>query len=132
MSDYTYQDIMRMQGEAKKRVLEMHRRSRDAAESFNGKSTAPEKKEEAKEPELPRIPRAISYPAELQNHTRARQGGVRQPAAAGFDIRRTLKSVFGDLSEEDYERMFILSLCLLLTKEGTDDSLIFALMYLLT
>ena len=34
--------------------------------------------------------------------------------------------------DEDYEKMFILSLCLLLTNDGADDSLIISLMYLLS
>jgi len=36
------------------------------------------------------------------------------------------------LSREETEKMFILSLCLLLSQEGTDESVILGLMYLLT
>ncbi len=132
MSDYSYQDMMRMQSEAKKRVLEMQKRSRDAAENFNGKRSVQEKKEESMPEELPRIPRAISYPAGLQNQQRHKEGRQKPAFRNPADIRGMLASVFSELDEDDYEKMFILSLCLLLTREGTDDSLVLALMYLLT
>lgn len=130
MNDYTYQDMMRMQSEAKQRVLEMQKRSRNAAESFNGiqKNSAP-KKEEPQE-ELPRVPKKISYPAGLHDGM-SNQSVRKSRAGQGIDIRNTLKSVFGNLSADDYEKMFILSLSLLLTKDGADESLIMALMYLL-
>lgn len=131
MNDYTYQDMMRMQSEAKQRVLEMQKRSRNAAESFNGiqKNSAP-KKEEPQE-ELPRVPKKISYPAGLHDGM-SNKAVSKSRAGQGIDIRNTLKSVFGNLSADDYEKMFILSLSLLLTKDGADESLIMALMYLLS
>ncbi len=131
MNDYTYQDMMRMQSEAKQRVLEMQKRSRSAAESFNGaqKNKAQPKEEQLEE--LPRVPKKISYPAGLHasqpNHAMQKKTHTGQ----GIDIRNSLKSLFGNLSGDDYEKMFILSLCLLLTKDGADESLIMALMYLL-
>lgn len=132
MNDYTYQDMMRMQSEAKKRVLEMQKRSRDAADSFNGKYKSERKETESKIEELPRVPKAISYPTELQNQSRRQEQHRKNSQALSFDIRNALHSVFGELTSDDYEKMFILSLCLLLTKEGTDESIVFALMYLLT
>ena len=49
-----------------------------------------------------------------------------QPEAAAPEPR-------GDSqSREDAERMFLLSLCLLLSNEGADESVILALMYLMT
>ncbi|MBO5395903.1 MAG: hypothetical protein J6A97_03380 [Clostridia bacterium] len=131
MNDYTYQDMMRMQSEAKQRVLEMQKRSRNAADSFNGtQKTNVSAKNEPTE-ELPRIPKKISYPAELHNGYPNRTVQKKTPAGQGLDIRKSLQSVFGNLSGDDYEKMFILSLCLLLTKDGADESLIMALMYLL-
>ncbi|MBR3768857.1 MAG: hypothetical protein IKL10_11560 [Clostridia bacterium] len=134
MSGYSYQDMMRMQSEAKQRVLEMQKRSRSVAENFNDKHRAVKKTEEQpNEEELPRVPKAISYPTELQN-SQHRQHSNKSSVAknSGIDLRKALNSVFGNLSSDEYEKMFILSLCLLLSKENHDDSLIFALMYLLT
>lgn len=131
MSDYTYQDMMRMQSEAKARVLEMQKRSKNAADSFNGiqKTNLPGTINE--EDELPRVPKKISYPAGLRESSGINSVSRNLRTGQGIDIRNTLKSFFGDLSGDDYEKMFILSLCLLLTKDGADESLIMALMYLL-
>lgn len=134
MNDYSYQDMLRMQGEAKKRVLEMQKRSRNAAESFNGRQNPVKVKEEETQQELPRVPKAISYPAELhsQSHPNISKASAHGHRLNVADIRKSLTGVFGGLSDDEYEKMFILSLCLLLSKEKGDDSLIFALMYLLT
>lgn len=42
MNDYSYRDIMRMQEEAKARVMEMQRRSRFLAEDFAGREARAE------------------------------------------------------------------------------------------
>ena len=134
MNDYTYQDMMRMQSEAKQRVLEMQKRSKNAADTFNGIQSQwqPEKRENNEsEEELPRVPKKISYPAGLHQSGRSVHNNRNTIGAGSFDIRSTLKSVFGDLTGDDYEKMFILSLCLLLTKDGADEALIMSLMYLL-
>lgn len=131
MSEYSYQDVMRMQSEAKQRVLEMQKRSRYAAERFNGqKGEATEEKHPDEETELPRIPKAISYPTELPS-ARKRQG-TRQVNTGGINIRKAIFDMFGNLSADDYEKMFLLALCVLLSQEQCDDSLILALMYLMT
>ena len=131
MNDYTYQDMMRMQSEAKQRVLEMQKRSRSAAESFNGTQKNNSHTKEEHTGELPRVPKKISYPAGLHE---GQSNHITKKAHNGknTDIRNSLKAVFGNLSGDDYEKMFILSLCLLLTKDGADESLIMALMYLLS
>ena len=132
MNDYTYQDMMRMQSEAKKRVLEMHKRSKDIADNFNGtKSPVPARERETDE-QLPRVPKTIKYPAELHSQVRRNVNTGHSSLLNVKDIRNALYSVFGRLTDEDYEKMFILSLCLLLTKDGADDSLIMSLMYLLS
>lgn len=132
MSDYSYQDVMRMQLEAKKRVLEMQKRSRYAAERFNGQKSESESenREREEEAELPRIPKTISYPTELSS-ARKKQGS-RRVNGAGINIRKVISDVFGNMTDDEYEKMFLLSLCVLLAKEQSDDSLILALMYLLT
>ncbi len=134
MSDYSYQDMLRMQGEAKKRVIEMQKRSREAAENFSSRSKAEKVKEEKPEQELPRVPKAISYPTEIgaSNPRGKNMSFLSGQGSTPFDLRKALNGVFGNLSADEYEKMFILSLCLLLSKERGDDSLLFALMYLLT
>lgn len=136
MSDYSYTDMVKMQNEAKQRVLEMQKRSRDVLKSYNGEhATVKERKHEKpySEEELPRVPKTISFPAELPTNSRQQPNNRGHSAnGRGLDLRAALNSVFGNLSEDEYEKMFILSLCLLLAEEHGDDSLIFSLMYLLT
>lgn len=134
MSDYSYNDMLKMQSEAKKRVLEMQKRSKDVVQNFSCNRKEQNKQEcSVREEELPRVPKAISFPADLHANSQAIKNNKSKPVQGrGFDIRGALESVFGNLSRDDYEKMFILSLCLLLAKENNDDSLIFSLMYLLT
>ena len=131
MNDYTYQDMMRMQNEAKQRVLEMQKRSRSAADSFNGAQKTGDRQKEEPTGELPRVPKKISFPAGIHANQQNQAAQKKIFPGQGLDVRNTLKSVFGNLSGDEYEKMFILSLCLLLTKDGADESLIMALMYLL-
>lgn len=130
MKDYTYNDMMRMQNEAKQRVLEMQKRSRSAADSFRNTGVSHGEKGES---ELPRIPKAISYPAELKSSAKNHSpGNTGELSLRQKNLRSNIYNIFGNLDNEDYERMFLLALCLLLAEDSHDDSLVFALMYLLT
>lgn len=159
MSDYSYQDIMRMQEEAKARVMEMRRRSRFVAEGFDPpvRVSSPPEREEPTSGELPpqQHARAISLPVEFppadkrQNagarteppekpegaqppRQRDRSGEERQSAARGRSLPVALRNVFGEMSREETEKMFLLSLFLLLSQENGDEGLLLSLMYLLT
>lgn len=130
MDDYSYDDIMRMQEEAKARVLEMRRRSRFAAENF----TLPGGKRCAENEAPPGTAKAISYPVELpQGRTGEKQTPeLMKKAQRKNGISTALCNVFGELSGEETENMFLLALCLLLKEENGDEGLLMALMYLLT
>ncbi len=159
MSDYTYQDLLRMQEEAKARVMEMQRRSRFLTEEFDGDKPNSEcgmrNAEFRQEPETPRGRRvgAIRMPVELpeanaefgMRNSELRQGAEerREQPSSEFGIRSSelrqgtglsaaLKNVFGSLGEEETEKMFLLALCLLLHQENGDEGLLLAMMYLLT
>ena len=144
MNDYSYRDIMRMQEEAKARVMEMQRRSRFLAEDFAGGETRAESGVRSAEiPEEPqeRRARAIRMPVELPK-ARAESGVRREPSAEsgvrsaemrqGAGLTASLRNVFGHLDEEETEKMFLLALCLLLHQENGDEGLLLAMMYLLT
>lgn len=131
MSDFSYNDMLRMQSEAKQRVLEMQKRSRSAADSWSGNKNK-NTDDGSNDNDLPRVPKAVSFPAELNGGRCRQQHNVNYQHNHKVDLRNTLYSVFGNLTDDDYEKMFILSLCLLLAKDNKDDSLIFALMYLLS
>lgn len=103
MTEKEINSMMNMQEEAKRRVMDMANRSRFAAEDMN------------------RTLFADKGESDLQIK---RQEPKKAPAAGGFG--------FNNMSREELERMFILSLCLLLSHEEADDSIILGLMYLLT
>ena len=154
MNDYSYRDIMRMQEEAKARVMEMQRRSRFLAEDFAGGGPNAEfgmRNAELQRQEEPRA-RAIRMPVELpeansecgMRNSELRQGTEeRRGSNAEFGMRNAelrqgtglsaaLKNVFGSLDAEETEKMFLLALCLLLHQENGDEGLLLAMMYLLT
>ena len=161
MNDYSYQDIMRMQEEAKARVMEMRRRSRFLAEDFAGGEPnaefgvrnaglqyEPETQSIARDREAQpeeRRARAIRMPVELPSPTERNEKpaeprqaqpraltGQKTAARGSVGLPAALRSVFGNLGEEESEKMFILALCLLLSQENGDEGLLLALMYLLT
>lgn len=133
MNDYTYKDMMRMQSEAKQRVLEMQKRSKAAASHYNyerEKNKVNREDNEDNRSELPRIAKAISYPTEIT--TGRKITGTEKDKKIVTGLRYSLKKIFGNIANGDSEKLFIMSLCLLLAEENTDDSLIVALMYLIT
>lgn len=126
MNDYSYTDLLKMQEEAKRRVLDMQKRSKDYAESFaseNKDGTSAETADENRDK-----PRSVSLPVGLRGNAEA--APEKKPAQTGK--RSAPWNIFGKLSRDEKEKLFILSLCLLLTNEGCEDELLLALMYILT
>ena len=182
MNEYSYQDLLRMQEEAKARVMEMRRRSRFVAEDFAGREKTnaecgvrnaelrhgqdPQSREQGREaPQRDASERrahAIRMPVELPEHRRAGPSEASAPkeenvvpaaapepakgpgaaatvspakkqnAARGNPLPAALRHVFGEMDREETEKMFLLSLFLLLSQENGDEGLLLSLMYLLT
>ena len=157
MSDYTYQDLLRMQEEAKARVLEMRRRSRFLTEEFPPEPSAPA----AREPHAPEprrngsppdratvIRMPVDLPREKPSDPDSRSAGngpeppspekqaavpgAKNAARGSTGLPAALRNIFGSLGEEETEKMLILALCLLLSQENGDEGLTLALLYLLT
>ena len=124
MNDYSYRDIMRMQEEAKARVMEMQRRSRFLAEDFAGGKPSSECGVRSSELNRSTLPQQRPENAECG----MRNAEFRQ----GTGLSAALRNVFGNLDEEETEKMFLLALCLLLHQENGDEGLLMAMMYLLT
>lgn len=131
MGDNKYSDMITMQNEAKKRVIEMQKRSKFAADNFNASQGL--KREPAKEEELPCIAKSISYPTEITKNARMHKAECMQNCEHTGNIRQLMRNIFGNITGGDSEKLLIMSLCLLLAEEeNADDSLIVALMYLLS
>lgn len=148
MNEWSSEEMRRLQDEAKKRVLEMKARSRFAAEDMNKTVGETSSFPDPRFVKAPDVPRAIKMPVELPERKRTfvkeQDEKIKQEAASGPSetIKKTerkesapsalIKNIFGNLSDDDLERMFVLSLCLLLSYEHTDDEIILALMYILS
>ena len=158
MNEYTYQDLLRMQEEAKARVMEMRRRSCFLTEEFDRQEPSAQPRETEKrcfESSPEKCVKSIRMPLELPCEKPSQAaadgsaafGGRRDPtvpsgknddaglknaARGNTGLSAALRSIFGSLGEEETEKMFILSLCLLLSQENGDEGLLLALMYLLT
>lgn len=148
MNEWSSEEMRRLQDEAKKRVLEMKARSRFAAEDMNKTVGETSSFPDPRFVKAPDVPRAIKMPVELPERKRTfvkeQDEKIKQEAASGHSdtTEKTerkesapsalIKNIFGNLSDDDLERMFVLSLCLLLSYEHTDDEIILALMYILS
>lgn len=144
MSEWSSDEMRRLQDEAKKRVLEMKARSKFAAEDMNRTMGEQQGAPDVRFIKAPDSPRAIRMPVELPERRRASLGAPaaeKEPCPERKEQRKErkendpsalIKNVFGDMSDDDLERLFVLSLCLLLSSERTDDEVILALMYILS
>ena len=157
MKEYTYNDLLAMQEEAKQRVMEMQKKSKYAVEDMNKtvfqntvnktvKETA-EKRQTHSPHTVPiaQQPKSIQYPTGLVNSSQDKNKNTfakNSPAKNADkcntgkmppknDIALNFFNVFGKLSREESEKMLILALCLLLSNEQADENLIMALLYLI-
>lgn len=152
MTDWSNADMRRLQDDAKKRVMEMRERSKYAVRDAELEAGFADGGAEPY-----RTPRFIKMPVgllprsefaargkeneetkartreETENASGAEKASVpeKKPERREKPPSALIKNIFGELSDDDLERMFILSLCLLLSSERTDEELVIALMYLL-
>lgn len=152
MSDYSYQDLMKMQNDAIRRAEDMQRRARQSAGLERGKgdnqTNATAKKEEPRRVPMPNdylenlkhygsdSSKNESEPREKEENKRDNrkeyrneQNNKRPNFHNNFEDK--LKSVFGELNI-DSDKALLLSLILLLSEEKADELLIMALIYMLT
>ncbi len=142
MADYTYNEMMKMQNDAIKRVEEMQKRARKTV-GLDEK----DKKEPEHPPEITRDePRRVSMPKDyLENLKRYAANSSHkddEPPKEHFSEPQTQKNKppknetgkeipFGDLNIDE-DKALLLALILLLSEEGADELLIMALIYMLT
>lgn len=142
MNDWSPEEIRNLQQEAKKRVMEMKERSRFAAQDMN-RSMEREKNEMPASPDAPKV---IRMPVEFERNDNKRRESaekasecgvitVEEPerTAHGKEIPDRIKSILPiKISNEESERLFLLSLCLLLGSERADHETLLALMYIMS
>lgn len=147
MAEYSYNDIMKMQNDAIKRVNEMQKRAKTVVEEINEEKTqvreiqTPQNSQNIKRVKMPddyldelkSFASTSSYFEENKSEPIKREyvkekEENRPPPKAQNDM---LKNILGDLNM-DSDKALILSLILLLTEEKADEMLILALLYILS
>lgn len=118
MADYTYQELMKMQNDAIRRVEDMQKKARQTAGLDN---TETKKKIPVEEPKHIPMP---------QNYLKTEKNSAPQPAQQGSNSNSNIKNLLMDINIES-DTALLLSLLLLLAEENADESLIMALLYIL-
>ena len=148
MAEYSYNDIMKMQNDAIKRVSEMQNRAKTVVEEINEEK--PQQKETIKPQNAANIKRVkmpndyldelknfastSSYFEESERNTVSPQEykkGKNETIPPPKQQNDFLKNILNDLSM-DSDKALILSLVMLLTEEKADEMLILALLYILS
>ena len=149
MAEYSYNEIMKMQNDAIRRVNEMQKRAKAVVSEETREEKAPLQEvtmQQSKNDNVKRVKMPNDYLNELKNfastsshfeenesepirreYTEEKKEKHQQPKQQN-DI---LKNVFNDLNL-DSDKALILSLILLLTEEKADEMLVLALLYMLT
>lgn len=126
MADYTYQELMRMQNDAVKRVEDMQRRARKAAGIDEGNNKEPSQNTPAN-----REPHHIPQPQGYLPKPEKNEAPQSQREVGNMTFLDGIKKNF-DKIDIDEDKALILSLLLLLSGENGDEALLTALIYMLT
>ena len=121
MRDYTYQDMLKMQEEAAKRVREMKKRAAIAVEEETPPAPAP-----AMKMNLPDEVKRFSYPVELPEETPEEKEQTTLRTGENTPHEGLLSII-----THDKDAMLVLSLLAVLKQEETDYMTSLALLYLL-
>lgn len=154
MADYTYAELMKMQNDAIKRVEDMQKRARKTAGFTEENDGASGIKNEVKnssvtlqkdEPKRVRMPddylqNLKEYAKSISDKNSNNEENNEKRNISEEQNRKTpsaksstdgMKSVLGDV-KIDEDKALILSLILLLSEENADETLILALLYMLS
>ena len=147
MAEYSYNDIMKMQNDAIRRVNEMQKRAKSVVEDIKENTSSEFTEEVKKEYDTPkRVKMPNDYINELKGvASTSSHFEESEPEAVSYECAKekketyhspkhqndTLKNIFNDLNM-DSDKALILSLVLLLTEEKADEMLILALLYILS
>jgi len=149
MAEYSYNEIMKMQNDAIRRVNEMQQKAKSVVRDVNEKAT-----EENAPPveyntsnNLKRVKMPNDYLKELKNFASSSHFESSEAKFVNEEIKPPvsekvikhqpknendfLRNIFGDF-DLDSDKALILSLILLLTEEKADEMLILSLLYILS
>ena len=151
MAEYSYNEIMKMQNDAIKRVNEMQKRAQTVVDEINEEKKAPKETpiKQNNQADVNRIKMPNDYLDELKkfastssyfeedeanenttkNYEKAEK--IKENPKHPPPQKDNLKNLLNDLNI-DSDKALILSLILLLTEEKADEMLILALLYILS
>ena len=154
MADYSYNEIMKMQNDAIRRVNEMQKRAKFVVEEANEEEKIPQKEREVEvnnNNTIKRVKMPNDYLDELkgfastssyfekeevkktvrENKEQKEERKEYTGKTQNINQNDFFKNILGDLNL-DSDKALVLSLILLLTEEKADEMLILALLYILT
>ncbi len=153
MSEYSYNELMKMQNEAIRRVEDMQRKARQSAglgdaEKQNDKEKSPPERaggQGVSRDEPKRVPMPNDYLDKLKSYAADSSRAQSEPdekkeepekqhihkGNTASNFSEGFKNILGDINI-DSDKALLLSLILLLSEEGADETLIMALLYILT
>ncbi len=135
MADYTYNEMLKMQNDAIKRVEEMQKRARQTVGLSENEPKVPEGHKEIPRQEPRRVSMPKDYLENLKSYAANSSHTDEEPPQKQKEkppkTESAGESTFGDL-KLDEDKALLLALILLLSEEGADELLIMALIYMLT
>ena len=148
MAEYSYNEIMKMQNDAIKRVNEMQKRAQTVVDEINEEKTVHNETpiKQNNQTEVNRVKMPNDYLDELKkfastsshfvndenNKTQTKYREDKKETYTPPKVQNdNLKNILNDLNI-DSDKALILSLILLLTEEKADEMLILALLYILS
>ena len=148
MAEYSYNEIMKMQNDAIKRVNEMQKRAQTVVDEINEEKTVHNETpiKQNNQTEVNRVKMPNDYLDELKkfastsshfvndenNKTQTKYQEDKKETYAPPKVQNdNLKNILNDLNI-DSDKALILSLILLLTEEKADEMLILSLLYILS
>ena len=151
MADYSYNEIMKMQNDAIRRVNEMQKRAKSVVNDINEEETSTKKAASKSEATVKRVKMPNDYLEELKGFAATSSyfenneetdkrttetKNVKQDTNNEKEhIPKNQPDIFKNLlggMDLDSDKALILSLILLLTEEKGDEMLILSLLYMLT
>ncbi len=149
MPEYSYNDIMRMQNDAIRRVNEMQKKAKEIVKEENNEAPPPKVTVQQNSSDVNRVKMPNDYLEELKNfastssyfendksshdHEDNPEKKESKPKPQNSDSKKQndiFKNILGDFNLDE-DKALILSLVLLLSEEKADEMLILALLYIL-
>lgn len=118
MTEYSYSDLVKMQDQAIRRVREMQERAQRTVR-------------ETSVPDLP-TPQTITEKSEDVTHESGHDGEIKEPANKESVNRESIPKAAAAPAKQTKDHMILLALLMLLSAEGADNSLLIALLYILS